>query len=100
VFPSPNHEPTSLGESLAVPPVACAISLNLHTPIIRICDWLLAMDWAPMPEAAVDENSASLPWEDDVCRASNAGHWLLVLSEPKAASVEGASNQELRLGVL
>jgi hypothetical protein len=54
------------------------------------------MDWAAMPEAAINEDCDSDDWEDNVGPASNGGIGSAILEEAESFGVEGGAQRSLR----
>ena len=99
VLPCPQDVPPVRCKALVVSLISPDVSLNLRGPIVRIGSRTDAVFRAPMPEAAVDEDSHLLSTKHDVGTAIQARHRPHVLSEPKASAMEYRPDCLFWLGV-
>ena len=77
MLPDSNNAPTSGQKRPTHLAVSLANPLQLRKPVVGVDAWCVAVPWARMPEAAVDEDGETLPRKDDV--GTNAH---TVLSQP------------------
>lgn len=99
VLPYPDHVPAFRRQALVGVSIAKPIRFDLLAPEVGVVGGPGCMLRAAMPETAIHEHH-ELRWtEDDVgASATNALH-RAIDAEPKSASVQQASQDDLRLGV-
>lgn len=99
-LPEPQHSPAHLFELSSVVPVAIHVSLDLRQPVVGIVSAaeLLspALPIPAVPEVTITEDGEASLGEDDVRSPGQGAH---VLAVPAAGDPEGASKEELALGV-
>jgi len=76
MLPDTNRYPTSVFQVPVGVCIACPVLLDLRTPEVRIGLGPGPVNWAPVPEAAVDENGNPRRTECHICVAPKAINWL------------------------
>jgi hypothetical protein len=96
MFPKPNDEPPFAPQASVITPVAHLVRLNLLRPPCAVRCRNTEMSRATVPEAPIDEDTDSCPWEHEIGGASQCGQRPQIFPESQAAPMKKASNCLLR----
>lgn len=99
MLPNSNDLPASLRKTPIGVPVSSLVRFELLAPELGVVLGPGRMLWAPMPEAAIDEDRHPCRPEDDVRTTSNVGQHGPVDAVTKAGGVQGAPQPDLSRGV-
>jgi hypothetical protein len=100
VLPDPHNCPAGARQGRVGTPISLDVAAQLRGPVPLIARGFPAVDWAHVPEAAIDEHSDLASGEDDVRADADAGQVeTVVLPEAIAPGMEGRPQADLGLGV-
>lgn len=94
--PVAENEPSLLSKLFADPGIALDVSPDFRLPPSSIALRPSPMEWAPMPETAVEEHRDLGPREGNV---RTSGCWAIVDAKAQSSSMQLSSQFNLRLGI-
>ena len=99
VLPDSYDKPSAFAQQLIGLPITPPITFDLRRPELRVCLRNRVMDWAPVPEASVDEHSYPRAREHDVGGSADLGYGPQRNTKTEAQSVQLLTQANLRLRV-